>query len=705
MFTFPNCKHTTHVSIFKQSSKNSVTICDMDDKDPTSVIKMIKDLRSGSEAYRKSNSGLSLRLSSTAYTSFGDHEGCNISPKRPRLDETPNSTLNKSETGTVPGSPWEWRRLKGEVVSLRTRLSHQEAAVQQLHKIRRQMEEVFEKEKSILDMQVEQDKQTIKQLEVRLDIARRTIQDARNAQATAEKELFQVKTNLEQKTMALTNENAKLLGDLKHTSKEENISAPKDVDSSDAQLKLDAAQTRIAQLEEKLKEYQTKQQEMELQNVELQNMKIKIERLESEKALWEEGKVLTARAAKASELEKELSVAKESIMSLRESVRGKLLLEEQMANVMKRLEHTEKVEQQVATLEAKKTELLLRLSEYESIGISGGPSVLKRELNRLQQAELVLKEEEGQLKSRLDAALRKNQILAKNYEDAKKLATDVTVSKENLNKLLSRLQKKLILVTRERDSYRQQLDLYEKEITVDSNNAITERIPALERAIDAYRELVAKLESDLQTAEGYNQIDECNKLNAEIDRLKGELEHRALKGDFNCNARVLHFTMNPAAVAEKQAEEKQIALLRELEELRAKVAQGGTNAMTASSSLQVQEITELKQTHEIKIARLKEAFKASSQEYRQACYLLFGWRVDRTKEGRYRLSSQYAESPEDFLFFHIGEEGVDLLETAFSATLGSLVEQYLQRQHSVPMFLNAVQTDLFNQQTMTNIMS
>lgn len=100
---------------------------------------------------------------------------------------------------------------------------------------------------------------------------------------------------------------------------------------------------------------------------------------------------------------------------------------------------------------------------------------------------------------------------------------------------------------------------------------------------------------------------------------------------------------------------------------------------------------------------MKDAFKASSQEYRQACYQLFGWRVDRTKEGRYKLSSQYAESPDDFLFFHVGE-GVDLLETAFSARLETLVERHLQIQHSVPMFLNAVQTELFSQLTTTQVM-
>lgn len=138
-------------------------------------------------------------------------------------------------------------------------------------------------------------------------------------------------------------------------------------------------------------------------------------------------------------------------------------------------------------LEAKRSELAYRLQEYETIGIIGGPIAMKRELNRLQQAEIELRAEEGQLRSRLDAVLRESQNLSKNYEDAKKLASDVTSSKEKLNKLVSRLQKKMMLVTRERDSYRQQLDLYEREITVDGNNAMTERIPSLERAIDGYR--------------------------------------------------------------------------------------------------------------------------------------------------------------------------------------------------------------------------
>lgn len=69
---------------------------------------------------------------------------------------------------------------------------HQEGTIQQLHNVRRQMEEVFEKEKGLLQVQVEQNKQTIQQLEVRLDVARRTIQDAREVHDTAEEKWIQV---------------------------------------------------------------------------------------------------------------------------------------------------------------------------------------------------------------------------------------------------------------------------------------------------------------------------------------------------------------------------------------------------------------------------------------------------------------------------------------------------------------------------------
>lgn len=54
------------------------------------------------------------------------------------------------------------------------------------------MEESFKKEKKLLEIELEQDKRMIKQLELRVDIGRKTVQEAKAAQAQAERDLSQV---------------------------------------------------------------------------------------------------------------------------------------------------------------------------------------------------------------------------------------------------------------------------------------------------------------------------------------------------------------------------------------------------------------------------------------------------------------------------------------------------------------------------------
>lgn len=92
----------------------------MGDEDPTSIINMIKDLRSGAESYRKSI-GVPVRFSGTGYiaSKFNESSDDSISsPKRPRIDESDTSISSKAQSDSVPGSPWEWRRMKGEVIRM-----------------------------------------------------------------------------------------------------------------------------------------------------------------------------------------------------------------------------------------------------------------------------------------------------------------------------------------------------------------------------------------------------------------------------------------------------------------------------------------------------------------------------------------------------------------------------------------------------------
>ena len=93
------------------------------------------------------------------------------------------------------------------MISLKSRVAHQDATIHQLHKLRLEMEEVFLKEKKLLEIQLQENRQQIKQLELRVDVGRRTVQEAKIAQAQAERDLAQV-CNL----LLFSNEKVFLLG-------------------------------------------------------------------------------------------------------------------------------------------------------------------------------------------------------------------------------------------------------------------------------------------------------------------------------------------------------------------------------------------------------------------------------------------------------------------------------------------------------------
>jgi mitotic spindle assembly checkpoint protein MAD1 len=80
----------------------------------------------------------------------------------------------------------------------------------------------------------------------------------------------------------------------------------------------------------------------------------------------------------------------------------------------------------------------------------------------------------------------------------------------------------------------------------------------------------------------------------------------------------------------------------------------GTSTSNPVVCLHVAELQNQIKSYELKLQRLKEFFKTTSQEYREACYMLLGYRMDRVEPGLYRLSSMYAESEEDCLVFRVG---------------------------------------------------
>jgi mitotic spindle assembly checkpoint protein MAD1 len=107
--------------------------------------------------------------------------------------------------------------------------------------------------------------------------------------------------------------------------------------------------------------------------------------------------------------------------------------------------------------------------------------------------------------------------------------------------------------------------------------------------------------------------------------------------------------------------------------------------------------------------RLKEMFKERITSFREAVYLLTGYKVDLytaeddAKAGqeckRLRLRSMYAESPDDSLIFQWRGETLELLETPFASKIDPKLFSYLNRSNSVPAFLSNVTIELFENQT------
>lgn len=101
--------------------------------------------------------------------------------------------------------------------------------------------------------------------------------------------------------------------------------------------------------------------------------------------------------------------------------------------------------------------------------------------------------------------------------------------------------------------------------------------------------------------------------------------------------------------------------------------------------------------------RLKELFQKQILLFKEAVYLLLGFKIDMTPDPKpqVRVRSAFAESPDDFLLFRFHPEtsAMELLETPYQSTFSPEQLTYLTKCHSVPAFLASLTLMLFERQT------
>ncbi|XP_035405132.1 mitotic spindle assembly checkpoint protein MAD1 [Cygnus atratus] len=507
---------------------------------------------------------------------------------------------------------------------------------------------------------------------------------------------------------------------------------------------LQASQSLLAEYEQKIKDLEQKFSQQEHDAVIVKNMKVEL--------------------ARFPKMERELRQLREENAYFREMKENNGLLKEEVEGLQRKLERYEKVQAQLVTVELENEKLLGKLKSWEKLDQSTGlnirtPDDLSRQIVALQQRELVLKEQNSTITNSARTLEKARQQLQEEILQIQSQLLEEKKKREQHEALVRRLQKRVLLLTKERDGMRAILESYDSELTP------SEHSPQLNRRMREAEEMVQKLhahntELEAQLCQVLEEVgnhkqraemlevemkvlksqecaaeqstsitkEEIDSLRLKIEELEAErskleeenrslemkLEKLTLQGDYDpSKTKVLHFSMNPASLAKQQRKEEQQQLQEECERLRelVRVLEGGGsihgNLEGVGSFQSPQEIAELKkqvESAELKNQRLKEVFQTKIQEFRKVCYTLTGYQIDITTENQYRLTSIYAEHQGDCLLFKASSSSggkMQLLETEFSRTIRELIDLHLLRQDSIPAFLSTLTLDLFSRQTIT----
>ncbi|NXO68350.1 MD1L1 protein, partial [Phainopepla nitens] len=454
---------------------------------------------------------------------------------------------------------------------------------------------------------------------------------------------------------------------------------------------LQASQSLLAEYEQKIKDLEQKLSQQEHDALIVKNMK--------------------AELARFPKMERELRQLKEENAYFREMKENNGLLKEEVEGLQRKLERYEKVQAQLVTVELENEKLLGKLQSWEKLDQSTGlnirtPDDLSRQIVALQQRELALKEQNSTFMNSARMLEKARQQLQEEILCVQSQLLDEKKKREHQEALVRRLQKRVVLLTKERDGMRAILESYDSELTpAEHSPQLSRRMREAEDMVQKLHAHNAELEAQLSqvleevgnhrqraemlevemkvlksqqcTAEQSTVVtkEEVDTLRLKIEELEAErsklaeenrslemkLEKLTLQGDYDpSRTKVLHFSMNPMSLAKQQRKEEQQQLQEECERLRelVRVLKGGgsiSGTLEGVGGFQSpQEVAELKkqvESAELKNQRLKEVFQTKIQEFRKVCYTLTGYQIDITTENQYRLSSIYAEHQGDCLLF------------------------------------------------------
>ncbi len=457
------------------------------------------------------------------------------------------------------------------------------------------------------------------------------------------------------------------------------------------------------------------------------------------------------------DLERKLHRRDETIEMLKKGEQGKEELQEQILVLQSKFELIKKQlkdEQEAsASCEMVKEERLeweaMFSKFFESSSTPPTPSMVLKLLTKVQQDNIYLQARATQWETRASQATERLKLARSEAAAEANRRSSAETSLEEIRLRLQGETRKANTLEKELVAQKELIKSFRRSppgLSGKRENSSSEK-NALEVALDTARLELKELRGEVvnstpgkvleKTQEHVRELEEmCRKLEQEmcaatkqLERVERELaayEREAatgipIEGKGRSGApttKILHLISNPAAIAlEKSAgaadhcvNVMESSLMENSKDPLDDTLRDGGNGSSSSSGRTAKingkssgKIHHKEEVDKDKVnQRLKEKFKERIGTFRNAIYLLTGYKIDMTTQGDVRqlcLRSMYSEQENDDLVFQWNKEGLQLMETSFAKKLDRKIFTYLSTCHSVPAFLSNLTLELFEKRT------
>lgn len=235
-------------------------------------------------------------------------------------------------------------------------------------------------------------------------------------------------------------------------------------------------QALVESMKDKLEEFKGVKNVLDQEKIDHQNAQMRVKELEYEVSSFGEWKDLSkashSRLHNISDIEKEIERLRNTNKNLHDSLGNKLLLEEKVHDLEARLKRNDSSNVDQIGLKVQLEALEKELKDWKKLGVdysqkgsANNPINLRTYIEKLLHRDLILMSEKSNvstekinIQDQLGELKNQNDTSTKQVESLRK-------SLKSHQSVLAKLQKKLLLITAERDSQRQLLENYEKDLT------------------------------------------------------------------------------------------------------------------------------------------------------------------------------------------------------------------------------------------------